>query len=44
MYRSGAFPFDRLVTFYDFADIEQAVANPGDGTIKAILRIGSVDG
>lgn len=41
MYRRGVFPFDRLIKFYDFADIEQAVTDTAKGdTIKAVLRIG----
>lgn len=40
MYRRGQFPFDRLVRFYDFAEINQAVADAASGeTIKPILRI-----
>jgi aryl-alcohol dehydrogenase len=40
MYRRGQFPFDRLVRFYDFAQINQAVADAATGdTIKPILRI-----
>jgi len=39
LHRRGAFPFDRLVRFYDFADINQAVADSESGrTIKPILR------
>jgi len=41
MYRRGVFPFNRLIKFYDFDDIEQAVTDTGKGdTIKAVLRIG----
>jgi aryl-alcohol dehydrogenase len=40
LYRQGRFPFDRLVRFYDFADINQAVEDSERGvTIKPILRI-----
>jgi aryl-alcohol dehydrogenase len=40
MYRRGKFPFDRLVRFYDFKDINQAVADAASGeTIKPILRV-----
>jgi aryl-alcohol dehydrogenase len=40
MYRSGEFPFDRLVRFYDFNDINEAVADAASGeTIKPILRV-----
>ena len=43
MYRSGKFPFDRLVRFYDFKDINQAVADAASGdTIKPILRVSSL--
>ena len=31
MYRRGQFPFDRLVRFYDFAQINQAVADAASG-------------
>jgi len=40
LYRQGRFPFDRLVKFYDFADINTAIADEKSGkTIKAVLRI-----
>jgi len=40
LYKQGRFPFDRLVKFYDFADINQAVEDSEAGvTIKPILRI-----
>ncbi|MFD9665062.1 NAD(P)-dependent alcohol dehydrogenase [Rhodococcus sp. NPDC059968] len=40
MHQAGRFPFDRLVTFYDFADINTAVADTQSGkAIKPILRI-----
>lgn len=40
MYRRGEFPFDRLVRFYDFAQINEAVADAASGeTIKPILRV-----
>ena len=43
MFRRGEFPFDRLVRFYDFAQINQAVADAATGdTIKPILRIGKL--
>jgi aryl-alcohol dehydrogenase len=39
LYRSGRFPFDRLLTFYDFADINRAFEDTGAGrVIKAVLR------
>jgi aryl-alcohol dehydrogenase len=41
-YRQGRFPFDRLLTFYDFADINRAIADEKSGTtIKAVLRMGA---
>jgi aryl-alcohol dehydrogenase len=39
LYRGGKLPIDRLVTFYDFPDINQAVADSIVGkTIKPLLR------
>lgn len=39
-YMNGAFPFDRLVRFYDFENINDAVADAESGvTIKPILRL-----
>lgn len=39
-YRERRFPFDRLVRFYDFAEINRAIADVRRGeTIKAVLRI-----
>jgi aryl-alcohol dehydrogenase len=41
LYRRGMFPFDRLVTFYDFADINAAIADAEAGdVIKPVLRMG----
>ena len=41
-YRQGRMPVDRLVTTYDFADINRAVDDAVSGrTIKAVLRIGT---
>ncbi len=41
LYRKGKFPFDRLVKFYDFKDINRAIADSRKGdTIKPVLRIG----
>lgn len=38
--RRGRFPFEKLVRFYDFADIDQAFADAVSGrTIKPILRM-----
>ena len=39
-YKNGLFPFDKLVGFYDFEDIDQAFEDSKTGkTIKPILRI-----
>ena len=39
-YRAGQFPFDRLIKFYDFKDINQAFADSHSGkVIKAVLRM-----
>lgn len=38
LYRTGRFPFDRLIKFYDFADINTAVADAESGNvIKPVL-------
>ena len=40
LFQTGQFPFDRLVKFYDFRDINQAIADAKHGdTIKPVLRI-----
>jgi aryl-alcohol dehydrogenase len=40
LYREGEFPFDRLIKFYDFGDINRAMADARRGdTIKPVLRI-----
>jgi aryl-alcohol dehydrogenase len=40
LHRAGQFPFDRLVKFYDFSAINQAIADAKRGdTIKPVLRI-----
>jgi aryl-alcohol dehydrogenase len=40
LYRRGQFPFDRLVKYYDFRDINRAIADAKAGdTIKPVLRI-----
>jgi len=40
LYRVGRFPFDRLVKFYEFGDINWAIADANRGdTIKPVLRI-----
>jgi aryl-alcohol dehydrogenase len=43
LYQAGRLPFDRLVRFYDFDEINQAVADMQDGkVIKPVLRIGAL--
>ena len=40
LFVAGRFPIDRLVTFYDFASINQAAADAVNGTtIKPVLRM-----
>jgi aryl-alcohol dehydrogenase len=40
LHQSGRFPFDRLVRFYDFREINRAIADSVKGTtIKPVLRI-----
>lgn len=40
LYLAGEFPFDRLVKFYDFSDINRAMADARRGdTIKPVLRM-----
>ncbi|MBI5487385.1 MAG: NAD(P)-dependent alcohol dehydrogenase [Deltaproteobacteria bacterium] len=40
LYRAGKFPFDRLIRFYEFEDIERAFEDSKQGrTIKPVLRI-----
>jgi aryl-alcohol dehydrogenase len=40
LYQAGQFPFDCLVKFYEFSDINLAIADAKDGhTIKPVLRI-----
>ncbi|SPJ32210.1 NAD(P)-dependent alcohol dehydrogenase [Kushneria phyllosphaerae] len=42
LHLQGRFPFDRLVKFYDFADIEQAARDSEAGvTLKPVLRLSS---
>jgi aryl-alcohol dehydrogenase len=42
LYRQGRFPFDRMITFYPFEDINQAVEDMEKGSvIKPVLKIGS---
>jgi len=41
LYQAGQFPFDRLVKFYDFWEINRAIAAAQRGdTIKPVLRMG----
>jgi aryl-alcohol dehydrogenase len=41
LYQAGLFPFDRLIKFYDFREINQAIADARRGdTIKPVLQIG----
>lgn len=43
LYRDGEFPFDELITYYDFEDIEQAVQDHENGeTIKPVLKVNEV--
>ena len=43
LFQKGLFPFDRLVTFYDFDRINMAIAEATRGdTIKPVLLIGEV--
>jgi aryl-alcohol dehydrogenase len=43
LYQAGQFPFDRLLKFYDFGDINRAIADSRRGdTIKPVLRISGV--
>jgi aryl-alcohol dehydrogenase len=40
LYRAGDFPFDRLVRFYEFEEINQAAADMRSGAVvKPILRV-----
>jgi aryl-alcohol dehydrogenase len=40
LYREGLFPFDCLIKFYDFREINQAMADARYGdTIKPVQRI-----
>jgi len=41
LYMQGRFPFDRLVQFYDFDQINQAAADAESGAVvKPVIRIG----
>lgn len=40
LYKKGLFPFDRLIKFYDFKDISQAIEDSENGsTLKAVLKM-----
>ena len=40
LHRQGRFPVDRLMTFYDFDEIDRAAHDAESGqTIKAVLRM-----
>jgi aryl-alcohol dehydrogenase len=40
LYQAGEFPFDRLVKFYEFSEINRAIADAKNGdTIKPVLQI-----
>jgi aryl-alcohol dehydrogenase len=40
LYQAGAFPFDRLITFYQFKEINRAISDARRGeTIKPVLRV-----
>lgn len=40
LYRQGKFPFDELITYYDFDEVEQAVEDSENGeSIKPVLRL-----
>jgi len=39
LYRQGRFPFDRMITFYPFDEINRAVEDMAKGrVIKPVLR------
>lgn len=43
LWRGGKFPFDRLIRFYGFREINRGIADARRGkTIKPVLRIGPV--
>ena len=40
LYQKGIFPFDKLITFYNLADINRAVAESENGSVlKAVIRM-----
>jgi aryl-alcohol dehydrogenase len=43
LYKAGQFPYNRLLKFYDFGEINKAIADSKRGdTIKPVLRISEV--
>ena len=39
LYQAGRFPFNRLLKFYDFGDMNRAMADAKHGhTVKPVLR------
>jgi aryl-alcohol dehydrogenase len=45
LFQAGQFPFDRLVKFYNFSEINRAIADARQGdTIKPVLRIRDTQG
>jgi len=43
LYKQGRFPFDEIITHYDFADIHQAIHDAEEGhTIKPVLDINDI--
>lgn len=41
LYKKGLFPFDRLIKYYDFSEINKAIAASRNGSaIKPVLRMG----
>ena len=39
LYKQGRFPLDKLVTYYDFENINDAIRDAENGTVlKAVLR------
>jgi aryl-alcohol dehydrogenase len=40
LYRAGEFPFDRLIRFYDFTEINKAITDAKSGeTIKRVVKM-----
>lgn len=43
LYRQDRFPFDELISFYEFEEINQAIEDSVEGrTIKPVLRISEI--